>query len=112
MSTTVKTLALIVLYVGDIASQHASSYAVPGAPMSFRIAPQPVDRALKAFALQAHLQLIFVTDEVLPSTSANEVIGVYAPEVALAKLLANACVRYRFVNANTVAVEVLHSPCR
>jgi P2-related tail formation protein len=110
--STVRILTLVCLYISDVASHDASSYGILSDPVTFRIAAQPINQALKEFALQSHLQLIFVTDEVSRTRSAHEVIGVYAPQVALAKLLADTCIRYKFVNANTIALEVSHSGCR
>lgn len=101
----VQSLILILLCTSDAVSQQS-------APVVFRIAAQPINQALKQFALQSRLQLIFVTSEVAAAGGAHEVIGKYAPEIALAKLLADTCLHYRFVNANTVSIEILPVVCR
>jgi len=45
------------------------------APAQFRIATQPVDRALEEFASQVQLQLVFATDEIVFGTRARAVSG-------------------------------------
>jgi len=67
-----------------------------------------MDSALKEFASQSKLQLIYVTDDIVAGTVAREVSGLYLPETALAQLLASSCLSYKFVNTHTVAI----APCR
>jgi iron complex outermembrane receptor protein len=78
-------------------------------PVQFSISAQPMDRALKEFASQARLQLIFATDDIAPDTLAPAISGLYSPEAALAKLLERSSLSYKFVNANTVWIEISHS---
>ena len=71
-----------------------------------------MDRALKEFASQARLQLIFATDDIAAGTLAHAVSGLYSPEAALVQMLANSCLSYKFVNTNTVSIESSHATCR
>ena len=99
----------VVLFLGlQIAAAQQISRADGLTPIQFRIPAQPMDRALKEFASQSKLQLIYATDDIVDGTVAHEVSGLYLPEAALAQLLADSCLGYKFVNTHTVAI----APCR
>ena len=94
------------------ASQQIGSVHSAATPVRFSISAQPMESALREFANQARLQLIFATDDIAPGTVAPAVSGLYLPEAALTKLLERTSLSYKFVNANTVSIEVLRSKRR
>jgi len=103
-------LPLVLILWGEVVvSQQPKQASTAAAPVEFSISAQPMDRALKEFASQARLQLIFATGDVTADTLAPAVFGLYLPEAALAKLLEKTSLRYKFVNANTVSIEISHS---
>jgi iron complex outermembrane receptor protein len=80
-------------------------------PVQFKISAESMDRALKEFAVQSGLQLVFATKEISPLTLARPLSGNYSPEAALRQILAETCLVYRFVNAHTVAIEASRLSC-
>jgi iron complex outermembrane recepter protein len=76
-------------------------------PCAFSIESQPVDQALKTFANQSGLQLLFHVEGVAisPDLRTPRVDGTLMPEVALGRLLANTGLRYEFINARTVTIR-------
>jgi exoribonuclease R len=108
----IRLLSVLFLWAQAVAAQHLEQAQSSATPVQFRIAAQPMDRALKEFASQAKLQLIFATDDITSGTLAHAVSGLYAPEAALMQMLANSCLSYKFVNTNTVSIEISHATCR
>ncbi len=76
-------------------------------PVAFKIDSQPVGSALKAFATQSGLQLLFHVEGVAisPDLKTPRVDGTLTPEVALERLLANTGLRYEFINERTVTIR-------
>jgi iron complex outermembrane receptor protein/outer membrane receptor for ferric coprogen and ferric-rhodotorulic acid len=103
---------MVFLWAQAVAAQQLAQIQRSTAPVQFSIAAQPMDRALKEFASQARLQLIFATDDIAVGTLAHAVSGLYSPEAALVQMLANSCLSYKFVNTNTVSIESSHAACR
>lgn len=104
----------VVLFLGTpiVALQQTMQFQSAATTVQFNIPAQPMDRALKEFASQSRLQLIFATDDIASGTLAHAVLGTYRPEAALAQLLSESCLVYKFVNTNTVSVGASHRPCR
>ncbi len=69
-----------------------------------RIEPQPLNAALRAFAEQSGLQMVYVAD-VADGVRSGGSDAVDAPDRALTQLLADTGLNYRFINARTVAIE-------
>src|SRR2546428_14016249 len=53
--------------------------------VAFRINAQPIEGALREFATQANLQLIYETTEVRPDIQSSHVAGALTPEAALSR---------------------------
>lgn len=73
--------------------------------VAFRIDAQPIDGALRQFASQANLQLIYETTEVSPEIRSPHVSGALTPEAALDRLLAETNLGYKFINNRTVSIR-------
>jgi iron complex outermembrane recepter protein len=108
----IRLLSVVFLWAQAVAAQQLAHAQSSTTPVQFRIAAQPMDRALKEFASQARLQLIFATDDIASGTLAQAVSGLYSPEAALMQMLAKSCLTYKFVNTNTVSIESSRATCR
>jgi outer membrane receptor for ferric coprogen and ferric-rhodotorulic acid len=75
--------------------------------LAFNIQAQPVDHALKVFAGQSGLQVLFHVEGVQIPAGLNSAAlnGTYTPEVALEQLLSNTGLRYEFINPRTVTIR-------
>jgi outer membrane receptor protein involved in Fe transport len=73
--------------------------------VAFRIDAQPIEGALREFASQANLQLVYETAEVSPNIQSSHVIGAFTPEAALSRLLAHTNLDYKFINDRTVSIR-------
>jgi len=73
------------------------------AAISFSIPPSSLGAALTAFGERANLQVLYAAD-LARGVRSPGVSGTYAPEQALARLLAGTGLSYRFTNANTVTI--------
>lgn len=80
--------------------------AVIQEPIAFSIVAQSMRRALKEFASQSHLQLVYETGDLNSAPPAPPVTGAYTPQAALNRLLANTNLNYAFVNDKTVSIRV------
>jgi len=89
----------------NVSLAQTQSQAQPAPTYVFSIAPQPLNDALKAFAQQSGLQLIFYTDVVAGYTS-PEVKGTLTSQQALQLLLRNTNLTYRQINANTLEISI------
>ena len=76
--------------------------ADPSLPKTYKIAAQPVSTALKAFAAQSDLQLLYTESDVRGAKTPG-VTGTRAPEAALAELLKGTGLEFEFT-ANSVVV--------
>ncbi len=81
-------------------------YAADPAPQSYKIEPQSVSTALKAFAAQSNLQLIF-TEADVGSAKTNGVSGTKAPREALSEILKGTGLKFEFTANNVVVVKKL-----
>ena len=87
-----------------------SAPAIGGTPVSptlFSIRAQPMPSALRAFAHQAHVQLLF-DYRALERVKARAVNGRMAPQDALTRLLRGTGFTFTRVNARTIAIRRLH----
>lgn len=99
-------LLALALACGTAAAQEPSVREV-----AFKIDSQPVDSALKVFAGQSGLQVLFHVEGVaIPrGTNSPGVAGTFTPQAALEQLLANTGLRYEFINARTVTIRAAKS---
>lgn len=72
--------------------------------LSFQIEPLPVGEALKLFAAQSGIQLVYETQSIDPQIRSSGLVGTFTPEAALSHLLAHTNLAYKFVNARTVSI--------
>lgn len=73
-------------------------------PVDFDIGAQPLDRALRLFAEQADLQILYRTD-ILPQGNCLPVQGRLPPDVALRRLLDGSQLDFRFGSGGTLVVR-------
>lgn len=104
-------LLLVMLVFTSAGVDHASAQgeganagAEPRQKIHYQISPQPLNRALRDFALTSGLQVSFPDDMALGHTS-REVAGSYTPEEALSELLAGSGLSFRFTSVDTVTLE-------
>jgi outer membrane receptor protein involved in Fe transport len=71
---------------------------------TFQISPQPVSSALRTFAEQAQVQLIF-SDQDVRSLVTPGVKGVLSPQDALEKLLSGTSLQFEFTTRNVAVVR-------
>ena len=81
-------------------------YAADPAPQAYKIEPQSVSTALKAFAAQSNMQLIF-TEADVGSAKSNGVSGTKAPREALSEILKGTGLKFEFTANNVVVVKKL-----
>jgi iron complex outermembrane recepter protein len=79
-------------------------YAADPAPQAYKIEPQSVSTALKEFAAQSNLQLIF-TEADVGSVKTNGVSGTKAPREALSEILRGTGLKFEFTANNVVVVK-------
>lgn len=85
----------------------ANSEAVDNSgAVSFNIAPQSIADALKQFATQSGVQLIYETPDISAGSRTSGLVGTFTPESALAYLLAHTNLAYRFINNHTVSIRL------
>lgn len=85
-----------------LATGVARPQALPG--RSFQIPPQPVSSALRAFAEQGQVQLIFSEQDVRDLASGG-VAGQLPPRIALASLLSGTTLSFEFTASNVAVVR-------
>src|SRR6185437_117617 len=74
--------------------------------VTVHIAPQPLREALRVFAEQTHLQVVYRSEQIAPGAISVAVTGTYPAEEALARLLSSSDLRAVRINARTLAVYV------
>ena len=86
------------------AAQTVSPSANSSSQLSFQIDPLPIVEALKRFASQAGMQLVYETQNIDPTIRTPGVVGTFTPEAALSHLLVHTNLEYKFLNARTVSI--------
>jgi outer membrane receptor protein involved in Fe transport len=105
------TVAVTWALAGAIAVAAQSPHPSPDAEdrrpdeIAFRIDAQPIEGALREFASQANLQLVYETAEVSPNIRSSHVAGAFTAEAALSRLLAHTNLDYKFINDRTVSIR-------
>jgi iron complex outermembrane recepter protein len=105
------TVAMTWALAGAVAVAAQTPPATPDAAdrrpdeVAFRIDAQPIEGALREFASQANLQLVYETAEVSPNIRSSHVAGAFTPEAALSRLLAHTNLAYKFINDRTVSIR-------
>jgi hypothetical protein len=99
-------LLWLLLYNGIAISQNTTSPPPPGPPVTVHILPQPLREALRMFADQTQLQVVYRSEQIDPKVICAAVIGTYPAEEALARLLGSSNLRAVRINARTLAIHV------
>jgi Fe(3+) dicitrate transport protein len=81
----------------------------PASTLHYQIPSQPLNRALRDFALTSGLQVSF-PDDLAAGRTSREVAGSYTPEEALTELLAGSGLSFRFSSLDTVTLERARPP--
>ncbi|MCW5797358.1 MAG: TonB-dependent receptor [Nitrospira sp.] len=104
-------LLLVMLAFTPAGVEHASAQGEgtngggdPRPKIHYQISPQPLNMALRDFALASGLQVSF-PDDVAHGRTSPEVAGSYTPEEALSALLAGSGLSFRFTSVDTVTLE-------
>jgi iron complex outermembrane receptor protein/outer membrane receptor for ferric coprogen and ferric-rhodotorulic acid len=92
---------LAIASTGSALAQTQSSEATR---QEFSIAAQPVSQALRAYAQQSGDQVVFYSD-IGKGRESVAVAGSYTREEALKRLLESTGLKYRRVNAKTIAIS-------
>jgi hypothetical protein len=96
----------LLFYSGIAVSQNMTSPLPPGKPVTVHILPQPLREALRVFADQTQLQVVYRSEQIDPTILCAAVIGTYPAEEALARLLGTSDLRAVRINARTLAIHV------
>lgn len=104
---TKKTLRALVASMAICMGASAAQAADP-APQAYKIEPQPVSTALKAFAAQSNMQLIF-TEADVGSARTTGVVGTRSPREALSEMLKGTGLEFEFTANNVVVVRKTHA---
>lgn len=91
-------------YLAMVGSSHADEVA-----RAYQIAAQPISSALKAFAAQSDMQLIY-TEADVGETLASAVQGTLAPRDALAAILKGTDLQFEFTANNVIVVRKTGPP--
>jgi hypothetical protein len=100
-------VGIAVMLLGSFAAAQQS--AAPALTYRFAMAEQPLSEALKQFATQTGLQLVYHTEQVSPRLIAPPISGAYTSEAALTRLLAHSDLRYYHINDKTIAIRTAAS---
>jgi hypothetical protein len=106
------TAAVLWMLASDIAAPQQSSTAPATQTattqnwVTVHIAPQPLREALRVFADQTQLQVVYRSEQINPTVVCAAVVGTYPAEEALARLLGTSDLRAVRINARTLAVHV------
>jgi iron complex outermembrane recepter protein len=100
-------LAIVQAFALPLVPGVALAQAPPSRP--FRIDPQPVSSALRAFAEQAQVQLIF-SDADVSSLSTAGVAGEFSPREALDRLLRGTPLEFELTRNNVAVVRKARPP--
>src|SRR5579859_3811330 len=96
------------LFAGTVVAAAQTPLPAPDAGLgkvTFQIDAQPIAEALRAFASQANLQLIYESTKVNSNIRSSNVEGAFTPEAALSRLLAHTNLDYKIVNSKTVSIR-------
>lgn len=92
------------------AAQSPASPADPaGSAVAFHIDAKPVRDALKEYAAQAGLQLVYETGDIRTNVFTSGLTGNFTREAAISHLLAHTNLDYRFINSKMVSVRLADS---
>ena len=99
--------AILWIGYGNASAQQAEtadvSVAIPA--VTVHIPAQPLGEALRVFAEQTHLQLVYRAEQINSKISSTAVEGTFPAEEALARLLGGSHLRALRINARTLAVR-------
>jgi iron complex outermembrane receptor protein len=105
---THKTVKALVVCLATCLGVNAV-YAADPAPIEYRIEPQSVSKALKAFAAQSNMQLIFTEQDVRGAKTAG-VMGTRLPREALEEILKGTGLEFEFTANNVVVIRKASHP--
>lgn len=84
----------------------AAQPIAPSSPqLTINIKPQPIVEALNEWAQQTGLQVIVPENEATSKLTSPAVKGRFTPQAALDHLISGTPLKYRYINARTVAIE-------
>jgi iron complex outermembrane recepter protein len=86
-------------------SPTAASAGSSSGTLAFQIEPQSVGAALKAFAAQAGIELVYESGAVSAAARTPGLTGTFTPAEALSRLLAHTNLDYEFINTRTVSIR-------
>jgi iron complex outermembrane receptor protein len=86
----------------------STAYAADPAPQDYKIEPQSVSTALKAFAAQSNMQLIFTEQDVGAVKTAG-VVGTRSPREALSEILQGTGLEFEFTANRVIVVRKTHA---
>ena len=94
------------LGAGFAASQQSAVTGVTQSRVTVHIPPQPLREALRVFAEQTQLQVVYRSEQIDAGAISTAVAGTYPAEEALARLLGSSDLRAVRINARTLAIHV------
>jgi hypothetical protein len=108
LKSAVGAIAVILsLLYSSIAATQQTAAATPATQgwVTVHIAPQPLRDALRVFADQTQLQVVYRSEQIDPTVTCAAVVGTYRAEEALARLLGKSDLRAVRINARTLAIH-------
>ena len=99
----IERIVLGLALLGSCSSLLAQQVAT--AEMRLNISSQPLESALREFAAQSGVQLLFSSEGAAMGQPAPAITGFHAPREALDHLLADTGLKYEYVNSRTVAIS-------
>lgn len=105
---TARAIGVILWMLGDgiAVSQQAAVKTATQTRVTVHIPPQPLRDALRVFAEQTQLQVVYRSEQIDPTALSAAVEGTYPAEQALALLLGTSALRAVRINARTLAIHV------
>jgi hypothetical protein len=99
------SIGLSLLYSSIAATQQVAVTPATQGWVTVHIAPQPLRDALRVFADQTQLQVVYRSEQIDPTVTCAAVEGTYRAEEALARLLGTSDLRAVRINARTLAIR-------
>ena len=96
---------LSMLHSWSATSQQVAVTAATQNRVTVRIPPRPLREALRMFADQTHLQVIYRSEQIDAGVMSTDVSGTYSADEALARLLGALQLHAVRINARTLAIR-------
>jgi hypothetical protein len=103
-----RTVGVILALLGSGIAAQQPSAVIPATQQSvtIHIPPQPLRKALRMFAEQTQLQVVYRSEQIDAARVSTAVEGTYSAEEALALLLGSSDLRAVRINSRTLAIHV------